>query len=149
MEPPPPPVQVVGIAVHGQAKLAFLLLLDATGKDVATRKVSQGDTIEGYRVVEILADRVSFERSGQMFVVSVGHSPSLAPAGQGAPVPGADRTVIPSGKQLLEPTEEEKEKVRGLLKDSLQRKLETDEGFRDGFTEAVKRRLEQQRGESK
>lgn len=138
VEPLPPPIEVAGTAVSGPTKAAFLALLDSKGREVGILKVSEGESIEGYRVVEIQTDQVSFERDGKTFVVPVQHKRPPAPGA----VPDLSRQTVPTATEPPEPSAEEKEKLRSLLQDTLQRQANEDEGFRKVLLEGIKRRLD-------
>ena len=83
-----PPVQVAGTVIYGQTKIAFLAIRDPKGEEVDVRRVSEGETIAGFRVVEIRPNQVSFERGGETFTVPIRHKPPGVPPvvpGQKAP----------------------------------------------------------------
>ena len=68
---PPPPLRVVGTVISPQKKAALIVILDERGKERSSLKVNEGETVEGYRIVKIYMDQVSFERGGQTFLVTV------------------------------------------------------------------------------
>lgn len=135
----PPPFRIVGIVVAPPTKAAVIAILNEQGREVRFTTGIEGETIGGYSIAEIRTDEVWFERGGETFRIRIGYdrarslSPSPLPHSQGADDPAS---------QL---TEEEKQKVQGLLQKSLQRALDEDEVLRGALVEAIRRQLEKGR----
>ncbi len=65
------PLRVVGTATYPPKKSVLIVVLGEQFKPVNSLKVNEGETVEGYRVVRVHMDQVTFERDGQTFEVAV------------------------------------------------------------------------------
>ncbi len=102
-----PPIQVAGTVVYGQTKIAFLAIPGAEGQEVEIRRVAEGETIAGYRVVEIQTKQVSFERDGEMLTLPVRHKQPRAPR----PIPTVSDQPVPAPALPPPPAGQEREGV--------------------------------------
>jgi len=164
-----PPIEVLGTIIAHPIQMVVVEVLDSAGQATATRRLRTGDSVEGYRVVVVEPDRVTFEREGRRFVVPVGRTHGRKPAqpdalGQGLPgaifVPGSVAPVpdlpyrgpregplareVPPGSTREPPTKENQESAEPLLE-----KVLGDPEFRQRLEQMrpiLRRQLEERSG---
>ncbi len=131
-----PPVRVSGTLISPLMKAALIVVLDEQGKEAGFRQVGEGDTVEGYRVVSIQTDRVSFERDGHTFVVPVRHDRPPVPS----MVPAFASPETQEGSAGTAPSPAEIEEMRNTAESFFER-LQQNTDFKAAVEEA-RRRLE-------
>lgn len=67
-----PTLLVTGTIVAPPGNAAVIVVLDAAGRETGSARVSEGETVNGYRVAAVGPDRVLFEAAGQTFTVRLG-----------------------------------------------------------------------------
>jgi hypothetical protein len=67
-----PTLMVTGTIVAPPRNAAVIAVLDAAGRETGSVRVTEGETVAGYRVTAVEPDRVSFEASGRRFTVRLG-----------------------------------------------------------------------------
>jgi hypothetical protein len=80
---------VTGTILAPPTKAALVVGMDQEGRETGSVRVNEGETVGGYRVIAVEEDRVSLERSGQLFTVRLGRS---------LPSPGRDAPPTPPGE---------------------------------------------------
>ena len=131
-----PPLRVSGTVISPPMKTAFIVILDEECKEAGIRRAGEGETVEGYRVVLIQTDRVSFERDGQTFVVPVRHDRPPVPS----TVPAFPSPETQEGSAETVPSPAEIEEMRKTAESFFER-LQQNSDFKEAVEE-VERRLE-------
>ncbi len=123
---PPPPFRVSATLLSPSQRVAHVQVLDAAlqpqGPSVS---VTEGETLEGYRVHSINNNRVYFEREGQLFLVHV--SGDGAVHDDARPLPAQDAWSLPAALTQKQQQERAAREERKRAKEEIARQRQEPE----------------------
>jgi hypothetical protein len=106
----PPPFRVTGTLISSKGSTAIVVARNSDGSEQPEQKLTEGQTLEGYKLIAINMHRVYFEKGGARFLLMVGGGdPELLRAGARIP---PQRARVPDMKILAPPSELERQKAQ-------------------------------------